>query len=157
MSCRLDDDPFSFEFLAEFLAAFDFGDFMPADCSLLSFGSHKHEINDSSFLFSVESYALPPPPQFLPSSLLPTIPHRRHCRVCHRPVTAAAAARCYCRCCCYHCHCHCRCHHRPAISVAAVFSLLLIVNCWLRRCCRRCHHRCCHCHRRFRHFFHCRN
>ena len=56
-SCHLDDDPFSFNFLAEFLAAFDFGNFVPADGSLLSFGSHKHKIGDASFLFSVESYA----------------------------------------------------------------------------------------------------
>ena len=55
-SHHLDDNPFSFDFLAEFLAAFDFGDFVPADCSLLSFGSHKHEIDDASFLFSVEIY-----------------------------------------------------------------------------------------------------
>jgi hypothetical protein len=35
-SHHLDDDPFSFEFLAEFLAAFDFGGFVPADGSLFS-------------------------------------------------------------------------------------------------------------------------
>ncbi len=67
-SCRLDDDPFSFDFLAEFLAAFDFGDFVPADCSLLSFGSHKHEIDDASFLFSVESY----------------VGFGNHCHCCHK-------------------------------------------------------------------------
>ena len=50
------DNPFSFDFLAEFLAAFDFGGFMPADGSLLSCGSHEHVIDDASFLFSVESY-----------------------------------------------------------------------------------------------------
>jgi hypothetical protein len=55
-SCRLDDNPFSFDFLAEFLATFDFSNFVPADGSLLSFGSHKHKIGNASFSFSVESY-----------------------------------------------------------------------------------------------------
>jgi hypothetical protein len=41
-SRRLDDDSFSFDFLAEFLAAFDFGDFVPADGSLFSFGSFEY-------------------------------------------------------------------------------------------------------------------
>ena len=56
LSRRLDDDPFSFNFSAEFLAGFDFSDFVPTDGSLLSFGSHEDEFNDASFLFSVESY-----------------------------------------------------------------------------------------------------
>ncbi len=64
-SCRLDDDPFSFDFsadsfyfdfLAKFLAAFGFGDFLPADGSLFSFGSYDNEFDNSSFTFSVESY-----------------------------------------------------------------------------------------------------
>ena len=55
-SNHLDDNPFSFEFLAEFLAAFDFGGFEPTDGSLFSFGSYEHEFNNASFLFSIESY-----------------------------------------------------------------------------------------------------
>jgi hypothetical protein len=57
----LDDDPFSFDFLSEFLAAFDFGcEFgwngdasnMFAGGSLISFGSCKQD--DASFSFSVD-------------------------------------------------------------------------------------------------------
>ena len=55
-SHHLDDNPFSFEFLAEFLAVFDFGGFVPAFGLLFSFGSYEHEFNDASFLFSVGSY-----------------------------------------------------------------------------------------------------
>ena len=55
-SPRLDDDFFSFDFLAELLAAFDFGNFEPADGSLFNFRSYKHEYDDASFSFSVESY-----------------------------------------------------------------------------------------------------
>ncbi len=55
-SNKLDDNPFSFKFLAEFLAAFDFGGFEPTDSLLFNFGFYEHEFNDASFLFSVESY-----------------------------------------------------------------------------------------------------
>jgi len=64
-SPRLDDDPFSFDFLADsfnfdfsdqFLAAFGFGDFLSADGSLFSFRSYDHKLDDASFTFSVESY-----------------------------------------------------------------------------------------------------
>jgi hypothetical protein len=55
-SHHLDDNSFSFEFLAEFLAAFDFGGFVPADGLLFSFGSYEHKLDDASFLFSVDSY-----------------------------------------------------------------------------------------------------
>ena len=66
MSSRcLDDDPFSFDFsanslsfdfLADFLAMFDSGNFVPAGGVLFSFGSYEHEVEDASFSFSVESY-----------------------------------------------------------------------------------------------------
>jgi hypothetical protein len=55
-SPRLDDDPFYFDFLDEFLDEFGFGNFLPAEGSLFSFGSYNKEFNDASFTFSVESY-----------------------------------------------------------------------------------------------------
>jgi hypothetical protein len=64
-SPSLDDDPFSFDFLADFfnfdfldqfLAVFGFGVFLSADGLLFSFGSYDHEFDDASFTFSVESY-----------------------------------------------------------------------------------------------------
>ncbi len=65
MSSRHDDDPFPFDFSPDsfyfdfsdqFLATFGFGNFLPADSSLFSFGSYDHEFDDASFTLSVESY-----------------------------------------------------------------------------------------------------
>jgi hypothetical protein len=65
LSPCLDDDPYSFDFLADsfyfdfsdqFQTAFGFADFLPADGSLFSFGSYDHEFDDVSYTFSVESY-----------------------------------------------------------------------------------------------------
>jgi hypothetical protein len=62
-SHRLDDDPFSFDYLSEFLAVFDFGcEFgwngnasdASACGSLFSFRSYKQD--NASFSFSIESY-----------------------------------------------------------------------------------------------------
>jgi hypothetical protein len=53
---RLDDDPFYFYFADEFLAEFGFGNFLPTEGSLFSFGSYNDEFDDASFTFSVESY-----------------------------------------------------------------------------------------------------
>jgi hypothetical protein len=55
-SPRLDDDPFSFDFSDQFLAEFGFGNFLPAEGLLFSFGSYNHEFDDDSFTFSLESY-----------------------------------------------------------------------------------------------------
>jgi hypothetical protein len=65
LSPCLDDDPYSFDFSADsfyfdfsdqFQTAFGFGDFLPADGSLFSFGSYDHEFDNVSYTFSVESY-----------------------------------------------------------------------------------------------------
>ena len=64
-SPRLDDDPFPFDFSPDsfyfdfsdqFLSAFGYGNFLPADGLLFSFGSYDHKFDDVSFTFSVESY-----------------------------------------------------------------------------------------------------
>ena len=55
-SPSLDDDPFSFDFSDQFLAEFGFGNFLPAEGLLFSFGSYNHEFDDDSFTFSLESY-----------------------------------------------------------------------------------------------------
>ena len=55
-SPRLDDDPFYFDFSDEFLAEFGFGNFLPTEGLLFSFGSYNDEFDDASFTFSVESY-----------------------------------------------------------------------------------------------------
>ncbi len=53
---RLDDDPFYFDFSDVFLAEFGFGNFLPTEGLLFSFGSYNDEFDDASFTFSVESY-----------------------------------------------------------------------------------------------------
>ena len=40
----------------QFLAEFGFGNFLPAESSLFSFGSYNHKFGDAPFTFSVESY-----------------------------------------------------------------------------------------------------
>ena len=59
--------PSIFDFSAKFLAVFGFGDFLPADDLLFSFGSYDNKFDNSSFTFSVESY-------------LGVGKHRRRCR-----------------------------------------------------------------------------
>ncbi len=79
MLFHLDDNPFSFDYLSEFLAAFDFGcefgwngntDDASVCNSLFSFGSYKQD--DASFSFFVESY-------------VGFGCHCRHCRRKYRP------------------------------------------------------------------------
>ena len=71
-SPRLDDDPFSFDFLAvsfyfnfsdQLLAAFGFGDFLPTDCSLSS-PCNANNLDSRTNIYGIPTHQTTPLPSW---------------------------------------------------------------------------------------------